>query len=138
MSDELKQTVLVVDDTPDNIDIIVGLQKDQFKVKAAPSGEKALSVVSKSLPDLILLDIMMPEMDGYDVCQRLKSNEATRDVPVIFLTAKTETADEVKGFSLGAVDYITKPISPPVVLARVKTLLLLKIRNRHWFRRTRH
>ncbi|MBU2511180.1 response regulator [bacterium] len=127
MNDEQKPTVLVVDDTPENIDVIVGLLKENYKVKAAPSGEKALAVVSKGLPDLVLLDIMMPEMDGYEVCRRLKAEETTRDIPVIFLTAKAEVADEVKGLDLGAVDYITKPISPPIVLSRVKTHLSLKL-----------
>jgi len=126
MNGEAKQTVLVVDDTPENIDIIVGLLKDIYKVKAAPSGERALAVIAKKLPDLILLDIMMPVMDGYEVCEKLKKNNETKDIPIIFLTAKTDIADEVKGLDLGAVDYITKPISPPVVLSRVKTHLSLK------------
>jgi two-component system, NtrC family, sensor kinase len=129
MNAELKkdqQTVLVVDDTPENIAVMVGLLKADYMVKAATSGEKALTVVAKGVPDLILLDIMMPNMNGYQVCEKLKSDEATRHIPIIFLTAKTEVADEVKGLSLGAVDYITKPISPPVVLSRVKTHLSLK------------
>ncbi len=126
MNGDQKQTVLVVDDTPENIDVIVGLLKENYKIKAAPSGEKALASVSRGLPDLILLDIMMPEMDGYEVCRRLKADKATRHIPVIFLTAKTEVADEVKGLHLGAVDYITKPISPPIVLSRIKTHLSLR------------
>ena len=122
-----RSTILVVDDTPDNLKLMSGLLKDLYRVKIANSGEKALGIAaSDSPPDLILLDIMMPEMDGYEVCQRLKRDRATRDIPVIFLTAKAETQDEEKGLRLGAVDYITKPISPPVVLARVETHLKLK------------
>lgn len=122
-----RPTVLVVDDTPDNLKLMSGLLKESYKVKIANSGEKALAVAfSDSPPDLVLLDVMMPEMDGYEVCQRLKADPRTAHLPVIFLTAKTETADEERGLKLGAVDYITKPISPPVVLARVETHLKLK------------
>ena len=122
-----KATVLVVDDTPDNLSLMSGLLKDDYKVKVANGGEKALKIAqSDSPPDLILLDIMMPGMDGYEVCQHLKSNPATRDIPVIFLTAKAEVEDEKKGLELGAVDYITKPVSPPIVMARVRTQLSLK------------
>jgi putative two-component system response regulator len=104
-----------------------GLLKDDYKVKVANGGEKALKIAqSDNPPDLILLDIMMPGMDGYEVCQHLKSNPATRDIPVIFLTAKAEVEDEKKGLELGAVDYITKPVSPPIVMARVATQLSLK------------
>ena len=122
-----RATVLVVDDTPDNLKLMSGLLKDLYRVKIANSGEKALTIAaSDSPPDLILLDIMMPEMDGYEVCRRLKRDRVTRDIPVIFLTAMTKTEDEEAGLKLGAVDYITKPISPPVVLARVETHLKLK------------
>ncbi len=122
-----KATVLVVDDTPDNLSLMSGLLKDDYKVKVANSGEKALKIAqSDSPPDLILLDIMMPGMDGYEVCQHLKRDPATRDIPVIFLTAKAEVEDEKKGLELGAVDYITKPISPPIVMARVKNHLVIK------------
>ena len=122
-----KATVLVVDDTPDNLALMSGLLKDDYKVKVANGGEKALKIAqSETPPDLILLDIMMPDMDGYEVCQHLKSNRATRDIPIIFLTAKAEVEDEKKGLEMGAVDYITKPISPPIVMARVKTQLSLK------------
>jgi putative two-component system response regulator len=122
-----KPTVLVVDDTPDNLTLMSGLLKDQYKVKIANNGERALKVASTGTPpDLILLDIMMPVMDGYEACRHLKANSETRDIPVIFLTAKSEVEDEIKGFELGAVDYITKPISPPIVLARVQTQLQLK------------
>jgi putative two-component system response regulator len=127
-SDSIERaTVLVVDDTPDNLSLISGLLKDDYKVKVANSGEKALRIAAAdNTPDLILLDIMMPEMDGHEVCRRLKASAQTRDIPVIFLTAKAEVEDEKQGFELGAVDYITKPISPPIVLARVKTHLALK------------
>jgi putative two-component system response regulator len=122
-----RPTVLVVDDTPDNLVLMSGLLKDDYRVKVANSGERALKIaISDNPPDLILLDIMMPEMDGYEVCKRLKTYPQTRRIPIIFLTAMTEVADETKGLALGAVDYITKPISPPIVLARVKTQLALK------------
>jgi len=119
--------VLVVDDTADNLMLMNDLLSAHYTVKVASSGTRALKIAnSVEPPDLILLDIMMPEMDGYEVCRQLKANPATRDIPVIFLTAKSETSDEQMGFELGAVDYITKPISPPIVLARVKTNLTLK------------
>jgi putative two-component system response regulator len=122
-----KATVLVVDDTPDNLSLMSGLLKDDYKVKVANGGEKALKIAqSDSPPDLILLDIMMPGMDGYEVCRHLKENPATRDIPVIFLTAKAEVEDEKKGLELGAVDYLTKPVSPPIVMARVRNHLALK------------
>lgn len=116
-----KQMVLVVDDTIENIDVIVELLKDQYKVKVATNGVKALKVVDSKPPDLILLDIMMPEMDGYEVIKKLKANPLTKEIPVIFLTGKTEVADETKGFELGAVDYISKPFNSSVVKARVNT-----------------
>lgn len=122
-----KATVLVVDDTPDNLTLMSGLLKDDYKVKVAINGEKALKIATAdSPPDLVLLDIMMPGMDGYEVCRALKADPKTQHIPVIFLTAKAEVEDEKKGLDLGAVDYITKPISPPIVLARVKAHLALK------------
>ena len=122
-----KSTVLVVDDTPDNVTLLSQLLKDQYKVKIANNGERALQAATiGTRPDIILLDIMMPVMDGYEACRRLKENADTRDIPVIFLTAKSQMEDEIKGFELGAVDYILKPISPPVVLARIKAQLELK------------
>jgi CheY-like chemotaxis protein len=125
-----KATILVVDDTPDNLALMSNLLKNDYKVKVANSGEKALKVAaSDSPPDLILLDIMMPGMDGYEVCQRLKRDPMTMNIPVIFLTAKSEMEDEKKGLELGAVDYITKPISPPIVMARVKNQLALQQKN---------
>jgi len=122
-----KATVLVVDDTPDNLSLMSGLLKDDYKVKVANNGDKALKIAqSENPPDLILLDIMMPGMDGYEVCRQLKANPATRDIPIIFLTAKVEVEDEKKGLELGAVDYVTKPVSPPIVMARVRNHLALK------------
>jgi len=122
-----RQTILVVDDTPENLEMITSLLKDTYRVKIATGGKKALQIAfSGEPPDLILLDVMMPEMDGYEVCRQLKSDSQTADIPIIFLTAKSDVEDEIKGFELGAVDYITKPISPPIVLARVRTQLRLK------------
>jgi putative two-component system response regulator len=122
-----RATVLVVDDAPDNLAILSGVLKDDYRVKIANNGERALKIAANDpAPDLILLDIVMPGMDGYDVCRRLKGDPKTHDIPVIFVTAMSEEADERQGFELGAVDYITKPISPPIVAARVKTQLALK------------
>lgn len=120
-------TILVVDDSPDNIILMSRLLKDHYRTKIATNGEKALKIASSDdPPDLILLDVMMPYMDGYEVCQELKKNPKTSRIPVIFLTAKTDIEDEKRGFEVGAVDYITKPVSAPLLLARVKTHLLLK------------
>ncbi len=120
-------TVLVVDDTPENLTLMGALLRDHFMVKVANNGEKALKIaMSDTPPDLVLLDIMMPGLDGYEVCRRLKATAATRDIPVIFLTARSDPGDERMGLALGAVDYITKPISPPILLARVNTHLALK------------
>ncbi len=118
--------VLVVDDEPLNINILVELLKDKYKMMAAKSGAQALKAArSSNKPDLILLDIMMPEMDGYEVCRQLKADEATKDIPVIFVSAMNEALDETKGFDVGAIDYITKPISPKTLEARVHTHLAL-------------
>lgn len=123
----VKPTILVVDDTPDNLSLMMELLKGDYRVKLANGGERAIKLASlEPHPDLMLLDIMMPGMDGYEVCQRLKANPQTRDIPVIFLTARTDVDDEKRGLEIGAVDYITKPISPPIVLARVKIHLALK------------
>jgi phosphoserine phosphatase RsbU/P len=119
--------ILIVDDTPINIGVISGALKDTYATKVATSGEKALAIASAAeKPDLILLDVMMPEMDGYEVCRRLKANPDTRDIPVIFLTGQTQAEDETKGFEVGAVDYIHKPFSAAVVKARVRTHLMLR------------
>jgi sigma-B regulation protein RsbU (phosphoserine phosphatase) len=121
-----KAVVLAVDDTPENLDVVRGILTPEYTVKVATNGPLALKIVEKQAPDLVLLDIMMPDMSGYDVCERLKSNPATRDIPVIFLTAMDQTTDEAKGFKLGAADYITKPVNPPILEARVRTHLALK------------
>jgi len=125
-----KQVILVVDDTPENIDVLSGTLRSEYKVKAALNGEKALKLAfTEPHPDLILLDIMMPGMDGYEVCRALKANPRTHKIPVVFITAKSEVADEQKGLEMGAVDYITKPISPPIVKIRVQTHLALSNQN---------
>ncbi|MFZ6691543.1 response regulator [Undibacterium sp. SXout20W] len=119
-----RQLILIVDDTPGNIALLTGLFKEHYKIKIATSGMKALQIAAQQpMPDLILLDVMMPEMDGFETCRRLKSDLLTVDIPVIFLTAKNQPEDEEKGLRLGAVDYISKPISPAVVVARVATQL---------------
>ena len=123
-----KNKILIVDDTPENIDVLGEVLKPHYKRSIALNGEKGLQIAASSdPPDLILLDIMMPGMDGYEVCRRLKADDKTRGIPIIFVTAKSEVEDENKGFELGAVDYITKPLSPPIVLARIKTHLELKL-----------
>lgn len=122
-----KPTVLVVDDTPEQLTLVSGLLRDTYRVKVANNGARALEIaLSQTPPDLILLDIVMPDMDGHEVCRRLQSHAQTRYIPVIFLTVRSDIEDEQLGFSLGAVDYITKPISPPLMLARVATHLALK------------
>lgn len=124
---EKKPIILIVDDTPENIAILNLFLGERYRLKAAITGEKALDLArSNEAPDLILLDIMMPGMDGYEVCRLLKCDPKTIDIPVIFLTAKSEVQDEQRGLELGAVDYITKPLSPPIVLARIRTHLYLK------------
>ncbi|GLS82437.1 response regulator [Paraferrimonas haliotis] len=121
-----KPTILIVDDAPDNIHILMNLLKTQYKVKAATSGDKALAILANgNNPDLILLDVIMPEMDGYEVCKQIKSNPKTADIPIIFVTANNQVEDEEQGFKLGAVDYLTKPISPSIVKARIRTHLAL-------------
>jgi putative two-component system response regulator len=129
MNDESaeKPVVLVVDDTPENLTLMSLLLKDLYRVKVATSGPAALRIMEKvPRPDIVLLDIMMPEMDGYEVLRRLQADPATRSIPVICLTAKTAVEDEKMGLDLGAVDYITKPISPPIMLARLRNHLHLK------------
>ena len=121
MASDVKPVVLVVDDTPDNIALLDAALRDDYRIKAATHGSKALEIAGRSRPDIILLDIMMPELSGYDVCRSLKSDPGTADIPVIFITAKTDVEDEQHGFRLGAVDYITKPFDPDIVRARVST-----------------
>ncbi len=123
--------ILVVDDTPANIQALAGTLKAKgYQISVATNGRQALEVVERVRPDLILLDVMMPEMDGFETCRRLKTASATRDIPVIFLTARTETADIVKGFELGAVDYVSKPFNAHELLARVNTHLTMDRLNR--------
>ncbi len=120
-------TLLLVDDVPTNLKVLFGYLKScNFKVRIARDGEDALNQVALAKPDLILLDVMMPKMDGFETCRRLKANEATKDIPVIFMTALTETVDKVKGFDAGAVDYVTKPIQQEEVLARINSHLMLR------------
>ena len=127
MNNNKLPVILVVDDTPDNLSFMNDILSDTYKVKVASNGEKALRIAgSEAPPDLILLDIMMPGMNGYEVCRQLKTDAKTRDIPVIFLTALTEMEDEKKGLELGAVDYISKPVNPSLLLARIKTHLNLK------------
>lgn len=122
----LKQKVLIVDDSPTSLKVLGELLKADYAVYVATSGKAALEKAVADPPDLILLDIIMSDLDGYEVCRRLKAEESTKDIPVIFITAKSEEDDEVRGLALGAVDYITKPFRLPIVKARVQTHLELK------------
>ena len=122
-----KATVLVIDDTPDNLSLMSALLKDHYRVKVASDGATGLKIaMGENPPDLILLDVMMPAPDGHEVCRQLKANPATQAIPVIFLTGTTDTTDVQKGLALGAADFISKPVNPPIVLARVATQLALK------------
>lgn len=124
---ENRKTVLVVDDSPDNIMLLSSILRNEYRVKAALDGQAAFELAaSPEPPDLILLDIIMPVLNGFDTCARLKSAAATRDIPVIFLTSRTEEEDERRGFEVGAVDFISRPISPHIVRARIATHLQLK------------
>ncbi len=125
-----KQTILAVDDIPENLDVLKGILVPTYSVKAATRGDIALKIAETQQPSIILLDIMMPEMDGYQVCQALKSNPKTVNIPVIFVTAMSDTKDEQKGFDVGAIDYLTKPVNPAIVKARVKTHLALADQQR--------
>lgn len=131
MSDPLdftrRETVLVIDDTPDVLTLMTGILRNKYDTKVANTGERGLRVASTHpLPDLVVLDVDMPGMDGYEVCRRLKADPLTNGIPVIFLTARSDVEDEQKGFDAGCVDYITKPISAPIVHARISTHLVLK------------
>jgi two-component system sensor histidine kinase/response regulator len=122
-----KNTILIVDDVATNLDLLKGLLIDQYNVKVANNGSLALKIAQMvPAPDLILLDVMMPGIDGFQVCEQLKSNPDTQDIPIIFLTARTETEAIVKGFETGGVDYVNKPFNPPELLARVNTQILIK------------
>ncbi len=127
VSQSAGQTILVVDDNPDNLRLLSGiLQEHGYRVRLVPNGERALATIRKEAPGLILLDIMMPVMDGFEVCRQLKAEKATAGIPIIFISALHETIDKVKAFSLGGVDYITKPFKSEEVIARVKTHLTLR------------
>src|SRR4051812_6042213 len=134
----MQATILVVDDTPTNISVLTEILRGDYRVLAAINGEQALKIArGDSPPDLILLDVMMPGMSGHEVCERLKGESRTRKTPVIFVTAMNQVEDEARGFALGAVDYITKPVSPPIVKARVKTHLALYDQHRELERMVR-
>jgi sigma-B regulation protein RsbU (phosphoserine phosphatase) len=122
----MRAVVLAVDDSPENLDVVKRALVPEYTVKVATSGALALKIAEKQPPDIILLDVMMPEMDGYEVCRRLKSDPATAEIPIIFLTAKDQTADETEGFSLGGADYIHKPVNREILKARVATHVELK------------
>jgi diguanylate cyclase (GGDEF)-like protein len=127
MSDQTKQLILLVDDVPKNLQILGNtLKSDDLTVAFATNGKKALEYVQKKQPDLILLDIMMPDMDGYEVCKRIKEDTQTMHIPIIFITAMSDADDEYRGFELGGADYITKPFNPRLVRARVESQLRLK------------
>ena len=121
-----KQTILIADDSRLNINIIVEIFKDDYEIIIARNGRQALQRVASDPPDLILLDILMPEIDGYEVCRRLKADAKTKDIPVVFITALNDKDDESRGLALGAIDYIKKPIKVPIVKARVNNLLKLR------------
>ena len=128
-----KKTILAVDDAPENLDVIQSILVPDYSIRVATNGALALKIASAQLPDLILLDISMPDMDGYEVCRRLKSAEATRQIPTIFVTARDQAEDEALGLELGAVDYIAKPIKASILRARVRTHLALSEANRQLF-----
>ncbi|MFS1423499.1 two-component system response regulator [Shewanella sp. 10N.286.48.B5] len=125
-----RQTILVVDDTAENIDVLAGVLKSDYQIKIAKNGKLALKIAKAMTLDLILLDIMMPGIDGFEVCRQLKQDKRTQHIPIIFVTAKISAADELKGLELGAADYITKPFNPPIVLRRVQTQLALTSQSR--------
>ena len=129
MDKKTDHTILAVDDSPENLDLIKNILEPYYSVKVAPSGKLAIHIARSQHPDLILLDIMLDDISGYEVCHELKKNDDTRNIPIIFLTAKRSEADEVKGFKIGGSDYITKPFSPSIVLARAKTQIQLKAKT---------
>ena len=130
LNNNIQQTILIVDDSAENIDILDAILRPHYLVRVATNGERALEIAQSRQPDIILLDIMMPGIDGYEVCRRLKEDPKTSSIPVIFITTKGDVEDEKKGFESGAADYITKPISPPIVEARIRTHLALYDQNR--------
>ncbi len=124
-----KPVVLIVDDAPESIDVLRGVLGADYRVKAAINGPVALEVAERMIPDLILLDVMMPGMDGYEVCRRLKRDTRTSRIPIIFITTLSDAASEAKGLELGAVDYVTKPYIPALVRSRVRTHIALRHQN---------
>ncbi len=124
-----RSRILIVDDIPDNIKSLNAILEDDYSISFATYWKKALEIASRNLPDLILLDILMPDMDGYEICRRLKSDPTTRDIPVIFITALNGEAEEEKGLAAGAADYITKPFHPAIVRLRVRNHLMLKLQR---------
>ena len=122
---DARPRILVVDDEPTNLQVLRQILQDHYHLFFATSGERALAAAAKYLPDLILLDIMMPDVSGYEVCRQIKANPSTEQIPVIFVTSMSDEEDEVQGFSAGGVDYIQKPISPPILLLRIRTHLSL-------------
>lgn len=128
---DAKSRIMIVDDTEENIDVLVATLEDDYELIVALDGQTALALVNEELPDLILLDIMMPEMDGYEVCRKLKSDQRTKDIPVIFLTALNHVRNEARGFAVGAADYMSKPFNPDIVKSRINNLLLLKLHQDH-------
>lgn len=138
MSDQRQPSILIVDDVPANLNLLTGILKQQgYKVRPAPDGSLALDAARHSPPDLILLDIHMPEMDGFEVCRRLKADEALKEIPVLFISALTETRDKIQAFDAGGVDYITKPFQVEEVLARVRTHLELRRTRRELKRKNK-
>lgn len=130
LEEEKKALILIIDDVPKNLQILAKmLNKKNYRVSIANSGGQALKMIDKVLPDLILLDILMPGMNGIEVCRTLKESPATREIPIIFLTARTRSEDIIAGLNAGAVDYVTKPFNLPELLARVETHLELKRRR---------
>jgi putative two-component system response regulator len=129
MSDQTKQKILLVDDEPMNLHLLKGILAEDYTPLFATNGPEALDRTFKNGPDLILLDVMMPGMDGYAVCEHLKADARTQKIPIIFVSAMNEVQDEARGFEAGAVDYISKPVSPPIVRARIRTHLALRDQN---------
>ncbi len=125
------EKILIVDDTEENIDVLVATLEDDYELSIAMDGLTALELVKEELPDIILLDIMMPGINGYEVCRRLKSMESSKNIPVIFLTALNHDKDEARGLSVGAADYISKPFNPEIVKTRIHNLLQLKLHQDH-------
>ena len=122
----VKPTILIADDTPANLTLLASLLQPTYTVKACTRGQKTLDIVAEQAPDLVLLDIEMPDLSGYEVCRRLKANPQTQEIPVIFLTSKTDAESEELGLTMGAVDYIMRPINPAILLSRVKAHLAIR------------